>query len=104
MCKRIAILLLVFSLFIIPVSAERLPESNPIGETLVIEPDENIVADNMRDEDETEPLPEIIVMTREEYADRYFEPILLSLVVSLLILALEKAIRHLKRKAPPDRL
>lgn len=98
MSKRILVFLILFLLFVIPVSAEILPESNPIGETLVIEPDENIVAENMREEDETAPLPEIIAMTREEYAERYLNPILLSLAISLLLLALWEVVTKQKQK------
>ena len=91
-------LLLLFTLLTIPVGAELLPEENPIGETLVIEPDENIVIENLREDDETKPLPRVIDMTRKEYIARYIHPVLFWASISIVILLLAKLFVMMKKR------
>ena len=76
--RVIALLLTLFclSLLSISVSADQLPEENPIGETLTVEDDSNIIKENLDKEKEDRPVEteEVISMTEETYLDRCFKP------------------------------
>ena len=77
MFKRLLSLLLVLCCFApLTVSADWLPEENPVGETLIVEDDSNIIQDNFDKEKETLPVEtdEVIDMTKETYLDRCFKP------------------------------
>ena len=77
MFKRYLVLLLaLFCLLPLTVSADWLPEENPVGETLVVEGDDNIIEDNLDKEKETMPVEtnEVIDMMKETYLDRCVKP------------------------------
>jgi len=80
MTKRLILLfLLVFCLLPLPVTAEPVPEENPIGETMRIEEDENFVKDNIDKEKDTLSLEtdEVVVMTEKVYFRRCVSPFLM---------------------------
>ncbi len=77
------LLLLIFCFYPPAVSANWIPEENPIGETLIVEDDHNIIRDNLDKETENKEnqydpeIPETIDMTKETYFDRCVKPFLL---------------------------
>ena len=96
MCKRIlALLLVLFCLAPMTVSADWLPEENPIGETLVVEDDSNIVQDNLDKEKETMPVEtdEVIDMTEETYLDRCVKPFAVLFGVGIALFLVIEAIK-----------
>ena len=103
MIKRILPLLLVLlCLSPLTVSADFLPEENPVGETLTVEPDSNIIKENLdkEKEDETRPIEtdEIIEVTPRTYLNRFFKPFLILFAAGIggfLILELIAIIRGL---------
>ena len=105
MYKRYLLLLLsLFCLLTLPVSADWLPEEDPIGETLVIEGDSNIIKDRLDEETENEEnryepdVPLILNVTREAYFDRFVLPFLLLFGGGIALLLLTEAIRQLPKK------
>lgn len=105
MCNRYLLLLLsLLCLLTLPVSADWLPEEDPIGETLVIEGDSNIIKDRLDEETENEEnryepdVPLILNVTREAYFDRFVLPFLLLFGGGIALLLLTEAIRQLPKK------
>lgn len=105
MCNRYLLLLLsLLCLLTLPVSADWLPEEDPIGETLVIEGDSNIIKDRLDEETENEEnryepdVPLILNVTRETYFDRFVLPFLLLFGGGIALLLLTEAIRQLPKK------
>ena len=105
MLKRyLPLLLVLLCLLSIPVSADWLPEEDPIGETIVIEEDENIIKDNLdketeNDENKYEPdIPEIIDMTKEAYFDRCIKPFLILFCSGILLFLVMEGILWLRKK------
>ncbi len=103
MLKRCLLLLLVLlCLLSLPVSADWLPEENPMGETLVIEKDENIIKDHLdketeNDENKYEPeIPTIIDVTRESYFSYFVTPFLLLFGGGILLFLLIEGIRRIR--------
>ncbi len=79
MLKRLAILsLLLFSLLPLAIHAEPVPEENPIGETLEVEADDNVVKEYLDKEKDvlTPETDEIVVMTKRTYLTRCLGPFL----------------------------
>ena len=105
MLKRyLPLLLVLLCLLSLPVSADWLPEEDPIGETIVIEEDENIIKDNLdketeNDENKYEPdIPEIIDMTKEAYFDRCIKPFLILFCGGILLFLVMEGILWLRQK------
>lgn len=105
MLKRcLPLLLVLFCLLSLPISADWLPEEDPIGETLVIEEDENIIKDNLdketeNDENKYEPdVPEIIDMTKETYFDRCIKPFLILFGGGIVLFLVIEGILWLRKK------
>ena len=105
MLKRyLPLLLVLFCLLSLPVSADWLPEEDPIGETLVIEEDENIIKDNLdketeNDENKYEPdVPEIIDMTKETYFDRCIKPFLILFSGGIVLFFVIEGVLWLRKK------
>ena len=105
MLKRyLPLLLVLLCLLSLPVSADWLPEEDPIGETLVIEEDENIIKDNLdketeNDENKYEPdVPEIIDMTKETYFDRCIKPFLILFGGGIVLFLVIEGILWLRKK------
>ncbi len=105
MLKRyLPLLLVLFCLLSLPVSADWLPEEDPIGETLVIEEDENIIKDNLdketeNDENKYEPdVPEIIDMTKETYFDRCVKLFLILFLGGIVLFLVIEGILWLRKK------
>ena len=94
-----ALLLLLFSF---SVSAEIIPEENLIGETLVIEPDENIVKGNIQkgnpDESYAPETDEVIDMTKDTYLKRCVRPVILLFLSGILLLIVTEGIKKLREK------
>mgnify|MGYP000104013908 CR=1 FL=1 len=72
--------ILLFSVLPFYVAAEILPEENPIGETIYIEPDENIIRENIvngnPDESFKEETGKTISMDRSTYIEECIFPFL----------------------------
>ena len=105
MLKRyLPLLLVLFCLLSLPISADWLPEEDPIGETLVIEEDENIIKDNLdketeNDENKYEPdVPEIIDMTEETYFDRCIKPFLILFGGGIVLFFVIEGVLWLRKK------
>jgi len=106
MLKRyLPLLLVLFCLLTLPVAADHLPEENPIGETLVIEEEGNIIKDNLdketeNDENKYEPeIPEIIDMTKDAYFDRCVKPFLLLFGAGIVLFLVIEVIQWIRKKA-----
>ena len=104
MLKRyLPLFLILFCLFSLPVSADWLPEENPIGETLVIEQDGNIIKDNLEKETENEEnkyepdIPDIIDMTKGTYFHRFVKPFLLLFGGGMLLFLATKAVERARK-------
>ena len=105
MLKRyLPLLLVLFCLLTLPVAADQLPEENPIGETLVIEEEGNIIKDNLdketeNDENKYEPdIPEMIDMTKEAYFDRCIKPFLVLFGGGIVLFFVIEGVLWLRKK------
>ncbi len=106
MLKRyLPFLLVLLCLLSLPVAADQLPEENPIGDTLVIEEEGNIIKDNLdketeNDENKYEPdVPEIIDMTKETYFDRCIKPFLVLFGGGIVLFLVIEVIQWIRKKA-----
>ena len=101
--RCLPLLLVLLYLLSLPVSADWQPEKNPIGETLVIEKDENIIRDNLdketeNDENKYEPeIPMIIDVTRESYFAWFVIPFLLLFGGGILLFLLVEGIHRIRK-------
>ncbi len=103
----LCLLALLLLLTALPVSADAVPEENPIGETVVIEPDENMIKEKFDRETATPENrydpgePEILSMTGAVYFRRCVRPFLLLFGGGVLLFLLAEAIRWGRKRVAP---
>ena len=96
-------MLLLLSLAL-PVTADHVPEDNPIGETIVVEPDENIIKEKFDRETATPENrydpgePEILDMTAAVYFRRCVKPFLWLFGGGIALFLVSEGVRWLYRK------
>ncbi len=110
MIKRILTLIpaiILISVLPLYVSADILPEENPIGETVYIEPDENMIKDNIvngnPDESFEDETVKTISMDRSTYIKKCVFPFLWIAGAGLAVFCVSEAGKKLyKKKAPKN--
>lgn len=102
--KRLVILLSVFAIFAFPVSvtAAIIPESNLIGDTVEIEPDENFIKENIKNGNPKDTSPEetaeIISLDRDSYVKKFTLPFLYLSLAGLAVYGIDSAVNSCVKK------
>ncbi len=104
--KRILSLLLtviLVFLFSTAVSADFAPERRPDGETLYIEPDENVIKDNIAADTENfeddlydDEIKEI-TFDRVFYIERFFKPAVFTVILGIILLCITELIGIIRK-------
>ncbi len=109
MIKRIvclACLLMLLALTALSAAAELIPEKNPIGETVRIEPDENLIRDNIvqgnPDESFAVQTDRVISMDRSAYIKTCLLPLLLLAGTGLAVFAVSELGRKFRQSSNPS--